>query len=56
MTKQFHLPNGHIFLITFSTEGVTYDLVDAGFELVEELGFNLYEDLNLELINQPELP
>lgn len=55
MTKEFQLPNGHFFLITFSTEGVTYDLVDEDFELVEELGFNLYEDLNLKLINQPEL-
>ena len=42
--KEFILNDGHTFLITFTDEGLVYDLLDKDGEVVEEYGYDFYED------------
>ena len=45
MVRELNLDEGKTLVITFTDEGIVYDLVDKDGEVEVEYGFDLYEDV-----------
>lgn len=48
--KKIHIPNtdGTYVQIKFDDEGVVYDIFDKNDEIIEECGYDFYDELGLE--------
>jgi hypothetical protein len=45
MVRELNLDEGKTLVITFTDEGIVYDLVDKDGEVEVEYGYDLYEDV-----------
>lgn len=46
----FPTPDGkYQFKVTFTMEGIIYDLYDEDYEIVQEFGYDFYHELNLKV-------
>ena len=45
MVREIVLDGGKVLVITFTDEGIVYDLVDKDGEVEVEYGYDLYEDV-----------
>jgi hypothetical protein len=53
--REIPLPDGNILQIKFEAEGIVYDIIDDQGELVEEKGYDLYQEDVPVIYKQPEI-
>jgi hypothetical protein len=53
--REVSLPDGNKLQIKFEQEGIVYDIIDNQGEVIEELGYDLYQEDVPVIYKQPEI-
>jgi hypothetical protein len=53
--REISLPDGNKLQIKFEEEGIVYDIIDKQGEVIEELGYDLYQEDVPVIYKQPEI-
>jgi hypothetical protein len=52
--REISLPDGNKLQIKFEGEGIVYDIIDKQGEVIEELGYDIYQEDVPVIYKQPE--